>query len=247
VRDPWWRRGFFDAAMARVLFDDEKEAEAPLEVRGLLKLTGLRRGAVLDAACGTGRHSAAFAAKGFKVTGVDVNALYLRQARRRLRSRGLKARFLSGELSRLGAFAGGFDLVVNLFTSFGYLSSAAENEASLRQMAACLKPGGSLAVELLPRESLRRFFQPRAMQSVPGGWLIQERRWRPGGKRVATRAIWESGGRRRAFDSEFQTYSRAELLALFKRAGLRGLRAYGGFDGSPFRAGGRLLVLGREA
>lgn len=242
----WWRGAFFDAAMARVLFDAEKEAEAPAEVRGLLRLTGLKRGAVLDAACGTGRHSAAFAAKGFAVTGVDVNAGYLREARRRLRAAKLKAGFHQAELSDLGAYAGRFDLVVNLFTSFGYLATAARNEASLRQMAACLKPGGWLALELLPRESLKQIFSAYDVQEVEGGWLIQERRWRAGGKRLATRAVWDLGGKIRAQDSEFQTYTRAELAALFKRAGFRAPRAYGDFNGRPFRAGDRLLMLGRK-
>ncbi|MFD0330767.1 class I SAM-dependent methyltransferase [Streptacidiphilus monticola] len=36
---------------------------------------------VLDLGCGTGRHSVALAARGFRVTGIDVNGRSLRQAR----------------------------------------------------------------------------------------------------------------------------------------------------------------------
>ncbi len=40
LRPEWWRQGFFDAAMAQVLFDDEKEAEAPRSSAGPLKADG---------------------------------------------------------------------------------------------------------------------------------------------------------------------------------------------------------------
>lgn len=232
--------------MAKVLFDDEKERAAPKEVRGLLKLSGLKKGSVLDVACGTGRHSAAFAAKGFEVTGIDVSAAYLRKARLRLRAAGLSAKFDVAEISDLQAYRGRFDLVVNLFTSFGYLSTAAKNEASLRQMAACLKPGGFLAIELLPHESLLEIFTPQDAQSVDGGWLTQERRWNKDGRRLHTRATWDLKGRRKARDSDFQTYTRPELAALFKRAGLRKIRAFGDFNGQPFSVGDRLLMIGSK-
>lgn len=241
-----WERGFFDEAMAAVLFDREKWAEAPVEVQGLLRLSGVRRGNVLDAACGVGRHSLALAGKGFDVTGIDFNPTYLKQARQKAKRQGLKVRFEQAQLADLRAYAGTFDLVTNLFTSFGYYSAARQNENALRQMVACLKPGGRLAIELLPRETLTGIFHPQAWQTVPGGHLLQERRYLSGGTRLGTRAIWAVRGRHRVQDSIIHLYTRAELAELFRRAGLIQVKAYGDFDGRRFKAGDRLLMIGRK-
>jgi SAM-dependent methyltransferase len=234
--------------MAALLFDPRKELEAPVEARGLLRLAGLQAGdRVLDVACGTGRHSGAFAAQGMQVTGVDASAAYLKSARARLRRIGRRARFVRADLGDLRAFRGGFDLVVNLFTSFGYLATPAQNERSLRQMAACLRPGGWLAVELLPRVSLRRITDPEVIQRVPGGWLFEERWFSDDGRFLHTRVTWDLKRGRRVQDSVFQTYDRAELAGLFRRAGLRRIQAYGDFRGRAFRPGDRLLMIGRKA
>jgi SAM-dependent methyltransferase len=242
-----WERHFFDAAMARQLFDKSRWAEAPKEVRGLLGLTGLRRGGVLDASCGVGRHSLSFAKRGLDVTGVDFNASYLAQARKRAKREGLKVRFEQAQLDDLRAYRSRFDLVTNLFTSFGYYPSAAQNLNALRQMAACLRPGGQLAMELLPRERLDEIFQPQSWERVPGGYLLQERRWLAGGRRIATRAHWVCKGRTQVRDSLLFVYTRDELAALFRRAGLSRIKAYGDYDGRPFGTLDRLLMIGSRA
>ena len=233
--------------MADVLFDAEKQAEAPKEASAILRLTRLRRGRVLDAACGVGRHSLAFARRGLQVTGVDQSEAYLQEGRRQARKARLDIDFKRAQLLDLKPCHGAYDLVVNLFTSFGYYATAKQNESALRQMAACVKPGGSLAVEILPRETLDAVFQAQSWQPVPGGYLLQARRYLDGGQRLAIRAVWVQGGRSRVQDSVIQLYTRTELGALFKRAGLRKIRSYGEYGAKPFQVGDRLLMIGSRA
>lgn len=243
-----WTASFFDAGMASLLFDAEKWRVAPGEVRGVLKLTGLRKGAVLDAACGVGRHSLEFARRGFDVTGVDASAAYLKLARVRARKEGLAARFEQADLLELKPYAGRFDLVTNLFTSFGYHTSAARNEAALKGMAASLRRGGWLAMELLPRETLDGWFRPKDWdRNADGSYVLQERRWDDGGRRMAATVTWLKGRRRRVRQSSIFVYTREELAAMFRRAGLRSIRNFGGYDGRPFRGDSRLLMIGRKA
>jgi len=232
--------------MGSVLFDDGAEEAAEGEVKGLLKLTGLKQGRVLDTACGYGRHSRALAERGWDVTGVDVMPGYLSEARRRAKAAGMAVKFKRAELKDLRAFRGGYDLVLNLYTSFGYYPTAAANLASLKQMAAALKPGGWLALELIPRESLLKTVEPYEERPVPGGQLWEERRWLSQG-RLETRVTWANGPRLRRSGSVMHTYSQPILAAMFKRAGLQKTRAFGTYRGRPFKAGGPLLMLGRRA
>lgn len=71
----------------------------------------LPRGAlVLDLGCGEGRDSVFFAARGFEVTGVEVSLAGLRKAERLARARGIRVRWIHGDIARL-TLRGPFDLV----------------------------------------------------------------------------------------------------------------------------------------
>jgi ubiquinone/menaquinone biosynthesis C-methylase UbiE len=63
------REWFEDEAFWRetypYMFDEPRFATADKEVRKILRLTGVRRGAVLDLCCGPGRQSVALAKRGF--------------------------------------------------------------------------------------------------------------------------------------------------------------------------------------
>jgi SAM-dependent methyltransferase len=231
--------------MGAVLFDDGAEEAAASEIKGLLKLTGLEPGRALDTACGYGRHSRALGQRGWDVVGVDVMPGYLAEARRRAKAAGVAATFQRAELKDLRGYQGGFDLVLNLYTSFGYYPTAAANLACLKQMAAALKPGGWLAVELIPRETLLKTVEPYEERPVPGGQLWEERRWLSQG-RLETRVTWANGPRLRRSESVMFTYSRTGLAEQMAAAGLKDLRTFGSYQGRPFQVGGRLLMLGRR-
>jgi SAM-dependent methyltransferase len=63
--DAFWRETF------PFMFPESRVAAAATEVDQIVALTGTLEGHVLDLACGPGRHSLAFAKRGFTVTGVD--------------------------------------------------------------------------------------------------------------------------------------------------------------------------------
>lgn len=232
--------------MGALLFDDGAEEAAEGELRGLLRLTGLKRGSALDTACGYGRHSRALARRGFQVTGVDLTPGYLAEARRRARAAGLAIRFERADLKDLRAYRGGYDLVLNLYTSFGYEAGKAANAAVFRHLVAALAPGGWLALELLPRESLEAIVTPYEERPLAKGVLVEQREWLSGG-RLATRVHWAQGRRVRRRDSVLQTYTRKELLALAKAAGLGKIQGFGSYAGKPFKLGGRFLMVSSKS
>lgn len=242
----WWSSGVFDLDMAELLFDAKRRGEAAAEVRDLVKLAGLKRGgAVLDAACGTGRHSLEFARRGHPTTGVDVTEAYLREARRLAKAAKLgQAAFEKGELRDLYRFQGSYDLVVNLFNSFGYYRSEKDNFEALGQMASALRPGGSLVMEINPLESIRANFQPYFWQATDAGYLMEKRIWTDGGRRLRNEWILAIKGGFREINWDLRLYSVDELKALFRRAGLKNIKAFRDFKGRPWKLGHRLIITG---
>ena len=101
----------------------------------------LMPGTLLDLGCGRGTNALALAARGWSVLGVDVSPQAVALARREAACRRLDAAFEVGELPGWTSERR-FDLVVSTFA----LPEGAAGDATLRQAAALVKPGGELVV-----------------------------------------------------------------------------------------------------
>ncbi len=86
------------------------------EIDFLMKLPGDH---VLDVACGSGRHALELAARGRRVTGVDVSAEAIAHATDAARNSGLSAEFLVGDMSALPVTTA--DTAICMGNAFGYL------------------------------------------------------------------------------------------------------------------------------
>ncbi|MCW4000922.1 MAG: class I SAM-dependent methyltransferase [Candidatus Bathyarchaeota archaeon] len=121
-------------------------------------------GAVLDVACGTGRHTGPLAGAGFDIVGLDTSRRLLGLARQR--SQG--AALVLGDMRALPFRAGAFDLAVSMDTSFGYLPTRDADRQSLTELRRVLQRGGRFVLDVFNREHLIRRY-PRRKQLK---WLM---------------------------------------------------------------------------
>ncbi len=177
---------------------------------------------VLDVCCGPGRHAIPLAQRGYRITGVDRDAASLaagRQAAGRL-----PAIFVQANMRELAGVPGPFDAVTCLWQSFGYFD-ASVNAAVLRQMAARLRPGGRLILEIYNRAFYAAHKGERSIER--DGRIINEVS-RLDGDRLVVTLDYGSGTPRDRF--EWQLYTPKEITALAASLGLRLLLACTGFD-----------------
>jgi SAM-dependent methyltransferase len=242
-----WTRAFF----RRGVFTPggpEAVAAAPDEVRFLWKVLRLRRGSrVLDLPCGTGRHAIRLARRGASVLGVDLSAEYLREARRA--AKGLPgARFVRGDMRRI-PLKGEFDAAINLWTSFGYFATPAEDLRVLRGVARALKPGGLFLIDMADVSEIRRRGRARSWQKRADGAYVLEDAAYLGGRdpRVVNEwTILAKGARERRARFVVRAYDKARLFAALRKAGLTPLRTWTGLSedyGASGPAGARLVAL----
>ncbi|GAB4144061.1 MAG: class I SAM-dependent methyltransferase [Candidatus Promineifilaceae bacterium] len=173
---------------------------------------------LLDVCCGPGRHALPLATHGYAVTGLDRNLDMLAQA-------AASVAWVAGGMGALPLADGYFDVVMCLWQSFGYFD-AMTNEAALRQMAAKLRPGGLLLLDVYHRG----FFAQPAQQGT--------RIWQRNGQAVtATQGLtgnhWQvrlayadGGGDQFAW----QLYEPDELCQLAARLGLTSLLVCANFE-----------------
>lgn len=97
---------------------------------------------VLDVACGTGNTAIPAAQKGALVTGVDIAANLVEQARRRAEAEGLSCQFEEGDAENLLFDDGSFDSVI---TMFGAMFAPRPDKVAAELARVC-RSGGRIAM-----------------------------------------------------------------------------------------------------
>lgn len=240
----WWR-SFFRPSRFPIdeLIPASKTAE---EVRALKRLLPPRPAAVLDVCCGTGRHAVGLARAGYSVVGADQSGSYLASARRKARGLRGRAAFVRRDMRRLG-YDRSFDAALNLWTSFGYFESPAEDVRALRSIRRALKPGGRLILEIVDGDHVKRNLQRRYWSPAGRGWLLEENEFR-GGKDpavVSERITIAPDGRWRASPTFVRHYDAARLKRVLAAAGFSRVKVGPGLlePNAPASARKRLLAV----
>ncbi len=242
--DPHWYESFFgDDWLLLANPPDERRSRA--EVDFLVESLALDRGArVLDMACGQGRHAVELAARGFRVTGLDISEPSIARARQQAEARGVELDLVQLDMRALQA-DGEFDAVFNFGSSFGFFPTEDEDLHVLRVAARALRPGGRLVIETINDLWLARHAEPRGWRALDDGTIVTEdRRYDARSRRSS--AIWtliRRDGSRSELRHSMRVYSCPELLRLLAQAGLEPIGVWGGADGAEYGFDSRRLVV----
>ncbi len=230
------------------IFTPERIRLAATDVEQISALLTLPAGSsLLDLGCGVGRHSLEFARRGLQVIGVDRSECYLAEARKRAATDGLKVEWVHEDMRRFRRSAM-FDTAVCLLTSFGYFENAADDQATIENVYASLKPGGTLLIDLMGREVLAKIFRPRDWHEEPDGTiLLEERAVTDDWQWLNVRWVLLKGDRRTERRFRLHLFTAADLATLLRGAGFERVRCYGALTGSPYdQEAQRLVVVGHK-
>jgi len=238
-----WTDDFFEDSFGRVMKPRDPEA-ALKQVDFIVAKTGLLPGAdVLDACCGYGRHSIELARRGYKVVGIDRCENYLDEARKQAASESAQVEFVSMDVREL-SFDRKFDLVINLWTSFG-LFDEDTNASLIRRFNDCLVEGGRLFIELINRDWLVKHFQPREWWPVDDALIVIEER-ELDLKTSVISSVWrylEDGAIRAETPMQLRVSSCHEMIALLRGCGFCDVEAFGDLEGGPVTFDSRMMRL----
>jgi SAM-dependent methyltransferase len=203
-------------------------------------------GAILDVACGAGRHSIALARRGYEVTGVDLSTTFLDEARRRSAAEGLSIEWHRGDMREL-PWRGRFDGALCFGNSFGYCDRK-RTRAFLRTLAASLKAGAAFVLETgAAAESLLPALQTRRWMEVGDILFFSNATYDAAASRLDVDYSFVRGSVRESATAHTWIYTVAELRELFAGAGLAIEQLCSSPSGDPFRLGDpRLLLVARK-
>ncbi|MGN6646156.1 MAG: class I SAM-dependent methyltransferase [Cytophaga sp.] len=141
-----WFDTWFDTPYYHILYSNRNETEAEVFLTNLMDHLKVKKGAsILDLPCGKGRHTLFLAEKGYTLTGADLSGASIAMAQSHAPA---GVTFLVHDL-RKPAWNESFDYVLNLFTSFGYFETEAEDKAAFTTLSRALKKGGSLVIDFM--------------------------------------------------------------------------------------------------
>lgn len=239
--DSFWRE------LYPFMFPERRLADAAREIDQALRLTKPKGKFALDLCCGPGRCSVALARRGYSVTGVDRTKHLLAQAQRRAQAARVRIEWVRADM-RDFVRPGAFDLVLSMFTSFGYFDDKREDLTVLQNMFASLRPGGACLIDVGSKEWLARFFQPTTSETLPdGSRLVQRHEIFDDWTRIRNEWILIRKGKARSFAFHHTVYSGQELRDRMEKVGFVDVRLYGDLDGSDYgRDARRLIAIGRK-
>ena len=235
----WYKEWFGTEYLELYAHRNRGEAEAHIDFVAKV-FAGDNPRAVLDLACGAGRHTQVLRSRGFRALGVDLSLTLLTEPPR-LPS-------VAADMCCLPFANQAFDWVLNFFTSFGYFESEAENLQVLHEIHRVLGPGGRFLVDLFNREKVVANLVPSERQELPGYDVEIERWFDERTERVNKRMRVHAPSRNvQTFVESVRAYSREEVEQALGSAGLEVDALYGSFAGDEFQSDSeRLILIGRR-
>jgi SAM-dependent methyltransferase len=201
------------------------------EVDFIAQALGLREdAAVLDVACGGGRHALELARRGYAVEGVDANAALVAYANQCAYEDATRARFAQRDMRELD-YQRQFDAVLVMNSSLGFFADA-ENRATLDRLADALIDGGKLLLQCLNPYQIDRYLQGfrSGWHALAGGYLLRAARFEP---RTATLHIdYRYVAPQHGVDAQhpgdrIRLYGYPELTAMLRAVKLRPIAVFG--------------------
>lgn len=202
---------------------------------------------MLDVPCGQGRHAHLLAEAGFRVDGLDYSPHLV--ARARARGTGPTLRYTRGDMRRLPKrWTGRFDAVLNLFTSFGFFASPADDAHVIAEFARVLKAGGTLIWHGGSRDGvMARFLSRDWWKSDDGTMIGHQRRFDPLSGVLTIDTEWEGPSGRGSRQHRIRLYTATRLAELCLDEGLVVEEAYDGWhDRSLRRRSSEMVLVARK-
>lgn len=224
---PWFEQ-WFNTKYYHILYKERDFVEAELFIDKLVEFLGLSDERVCDLACGKGRHSVYLNKKGLDVVGLDLADQSIKQAKKFENAR---LHFDTHDMRDVYA-VNEFDVVFNLFTSFGYFESQQENLKVLKAVNAMLKAGGRVLIDFLNADFIIENLVNDEVKTVEGIDFHIQRSF--DGAHILKQIEFDADGKHYDFTEKVQAVSFDDFNRLLSAAGFKINSTFGDFKLNPY-------------
>ena len=243
-----WYKDWFADERYLTLYKNRNNDEASEALDLIERTTSVdKTAAILDLACGAGRHSINLAKRGYNnITAIDLSPTLIREAIKQAKCEAVKINFIQQDMREI---SGSYDLVINLFTSFGYFDSDEENGSVIERVANSLRKNGFFVLDFLNANLLEKNLIPhdKIVMNESGETVDLLREIRDGRVEKKIR-ISNNDGTATEFHESVRLFHLNELSKMFTDSRLHITSIFGNYDGSPFEEGSspRLILVAQK-
>ncbi|MFN8309066.1 MAG: class I SAM-dependent methyltransferase [Chitinophagales bacterium] len=225
-----WFEEWFDTPYYHLLYNNRSEEEASAFIHKLFGTLILTKGKVLDVGCGKGRHARTVSSLGFETTGIDISPNSIEEANQHASS---TLHFQVWDMREVFAEKS-FDVVMNLFSSFGYFEDTDDDQKAIHAMATALKTDGLLIFDYMNPEAVIKHMKAREIVMRGNIQFHITKRIENGFIKKQIAFIDEAENY--CFEEKLQIIPPSRFLNWFESAGLELKYQFGSYDLKPFQS-----------
>ncbi len=245
-----WFEEWFNHPFYLKIYSHRNELEAKACIDTIVRETGLAREKhgpmkALDIACGAGRHAMELARRGFITTANDLSPYLIERTRQKARDANLAVSCSMADMRCLTAESK-FDLVVQLFSSFGYFETKKEDGQVISNVYRSLLSGGWYILDLINPAHLEHNLIPFSTKTIDDLKVIEKRRIAH--QRVIKEITISSPEKTMHFEESVMLYERASIEELLVTSGFTVAFLHGDYKGSPYdpSASPRMIIFSKK-
>ena len=241
-----WFKDWFASEEYLDVYNHRNSSDAEKLVNLILTTVPIKDGAkILDAACGTGRHSIILAKKGFNITAFDLSKTLLNIGKNKSKEFELDINFINADIRKF-ILNVRFSLIVNLFTSFGYFESDEENFSFVHNAFSMLEENGWYVLDFLNKAYVEKNIVSHS-ERIVNNKIIKENRKIFSGRVIKDIQIID-GENQLNFVESVRLYSPDYIVKSFERIGFKAEKIFGSYLGEKFNKeeSKRLIIFFRK-
>lgn len=159
-----WFASWFDTSYYHILYKHRDDTEAQEFIKNLVSFLNIKKEEkLLDLACGKGRHSIFLNQLGYHVIGADLSKNSINIAKE---FENESLHFVEHDMRN--SFQTKFDVILNLFTSFGFFEDDNEDIKILQNIKNGLNPNGIAIIDFMNSKKVIKNLVPEETQIIDG-------------------------------------------------------------------------------
>ena len=223
-----WYLDWFNSPFYHQLYKERDSSEATYFMNNLISRLQIdKNSSILDLACGRGRYSLYLSNIGHKVTGIDISKENISEAKK---NESDKLNYILHDMRQ--PLNQKFDLILNLFTSFGYYQEDKDNISVIRSIKSNLNNEGKAVIDFFNIDYVLNNLIKYEEKAFDKTKFVINRYLE--NNLLVKDIIIESNNKTYKFQEKVKAYRIEDFLTMFKECDLKFKEKFGDYNLNSF-------------
>ncbi|MGB0868376.1 MAG: class I SAM-dependent DNA methyltransferase [Flavobacteriales bacterium] len=240
-----WYESWFNSKYYHILYQNRSHEEAEAFIEKLFEFFNLTKTSfVVDMACGKGRHANKIAELGYKTIGLDLAEDSITSAKQNAKAH--SAFFVHDMLQSPKDIFTNADIVLNLFTSFGFFKSLENHEKVIHNFGHCIKQNGLFLFDFMNVQKVINALNKEEVKTLNGIEFHITRRIE--NDMILKTIKFQDEGKSYEFTEEVFGLTLAHFQTMFNSANFKIIETFGDYDLNTYQPdhSSRLIILAQK-